>query len=96
LALGRGLSSWAIGGPATMSNLDTQIQNAINQPIADDFVIDQVARLMSVRYAFLFSPPNVPGEPMLRLGNMQRFLSALLDHLERERSTQHIAEPSIA
>jgi hypothetical protein len=46
-------------------------------------VIERVARLMNVRYRFLFTTPHLPGEPMLRLGNMRRFLAALVDHLDR-------------
>jgi hypothetical protein len=94
IALGRGLSSWAIGSMASMSYLRARVLNAINEPVSDDFVIEQVAKLMSVRYAFLFTPPHVPGEPMLRLRNMQSFLSALLDHLERESSQQLADQPT--
>jgi len=96
IALGRGLSSWAIGRVSSTANLRTQVLNAINQPVSDDFVIDQIARLIGVRYPFLFNPPHLPGEPMLRRHNMQRFLAALLDHLERERRSQEHAEQSIA
>jgi hypothetical protein len=84
IALGPGISAWAIGRISGMANLRAEVVNAINKPVSDDFRIDQIAKLMSVRYTFLFTTPHHPGEPMLRLQNMQRFLSALLDHLERE------------
>jgi len=86
IALGPGISAWAIGGIAGMANLRVDVLNAINNPVSDEFCINQIAKLLSVRYPFLFTTPHQPGEPMLRLQNMQRFLSALLDHLERERS----------
>jgi len=88
IALGPGLSAWAIGRVSTMTDLRTQLVNAMNQPAPDDLVIDQIAKLMSVRYAFLYVPPHMPGEPMLRLSNMQRFLDALLDHLQRGRGAK--------
>jgi hypothetical protein len=86
LALGPGVSAWAIGGTATLSSLRNQILDAMNRPMLDDLVIDQVAKLVSVRYPFLFDTPHIPGEPMLQLHNIQQFLSALIDHLKRERS----------
>ena len=96
IALGPNLTVWAIGRMSTMASLRTEILNALNEPVSEDFVIDQVARLMSVRFAFLFNTPPLPGEPMLRRQNMQQFLSALLHHLERERSSQHHPVQSIA
>ena len=96
LALGRGLSAWAIGRTATLANLRIQILGAINKPMSSDFVIDQIARLMSIRYPFFFDPPHLLGEPMLRVRNMKGFLSALVDHLERERSLARTLDPSNA
>jgi Capsule polysaccharide biosynthesis protein len=84
IALGPGISAWAIGRISGMVNLRADVLNAVNNPASDDFRIDQIAKLLSVRYPFVFTTPHHPGEPMLRLQNMQRFLSALLDHLERE------------
>jgi len=88
MALGPGLSAWAIGRVATVESLRKQIRRGIDEPFSDDFVIDQIAKLMRARYAFYFETPGLPGEPVLRLRNVQRFLSALLDHLQRERSSQ--------
>jgi hypothetical protein len=96
IAFGPGLSAWTIGHIAMMANLRTEILDAINAPPSDDFVIGQVAKLMSVRYPFYFDTAGLPGEPMLRLKNMQVFLSALLDHFERERSSQLRREQSVA
>ena len=92
IALGRGLSSWAIGRVSSTADLREEVRNWLNRPASDDFIIEQVAKLMSVRYPFLFRPPNQPGEPMLRLSNMRRFLAGLVDHLQRERFAQsHLA-----
>jgi hypothetical protein len=96
IAFGPGLSAWTIGRMAMMANLRTEILNAINEPPSDDFVVGQVAKLMSVRYPFYFDTTGLPGEPMLRLNNMQGFLSALLEHFERERSSQLRGEQSVA
>ena len=96
IALGPGLSAWTIGRTATMADLRTQVVNAINEPVSEDFLIDQVAKLISVRYPFLFDTPHAAGEQMLRLHNIQNFLSALLDHLERERNSHETMARSIA
>jgi len=85
IALGPGLSSWAIGRVSSTIDMRDEVRHALNRPASDDFVVEQVAKLMSVRYPFLFNPPHYPGEPMLRLSNMQRFLAGLVDHLCRER-----------
>lgn len=84
IALGPALPGWAIGRQASLEGLRNEIMRAMAQPPSDDFVIDQVARLMSARYPFYFSTAHTPGEPMLRRGNMRRFLAALMDHLRRE------------
>jgi hypothetical protein len=94
LALGPALPGWAVGRRAVLEDLRAEIARAMAQPPADDFVIDQVARLMSARYPFYFSTAHTPGEPMLRRGNMRRFLAAVMDHLRRERDWRaaHTAE----
>jgi hypothetical protein len=84
LALGRGLSAWLIGKNATDTDLRSRIVQSIQNPPSDRYIVEQVARLMSARYPFLFTSPNLPGEPMLRLNNLRRFVSALYDHLQRE------------
>jgi hypothetical protein len=84
ITLGQHLPAWAIGRVSAMAGLGSDIRNAINAPPPDDFVIEQVSKLMSVRYPFFFDTPGLPGEPVLRVPNIQQFLSALLDHLERE------------
>jgi hypothetical protein len=87
IAFGPGFSSWMVGGVAMMANLRTEILNAINQPPSDDYVIERVAELISVRQPFFFDTPGLPHDPMLSRHNINCFLSALLDHLQRERSS---------
>jgi hypothetical protein len=96
LALGPGLSAWALGSVSNLADLRTQILRAIDEPLSDNFVIDQVARLVSTRYPFFFDTPHLPGEPVLRESNMKGFLNALFDHLERERSFQAQGNASVA
>ena len=83
LALGPGLSHWALGSGGTTGSLRDEIAARIDKPIPDQTVIERVATLLSVRYPFLFVSPFYPGEPMLRRGNMRRMYEALIDHLAR-------------
>jgi hypothetical protein len=83
LALGPGLSHWALGNGNTSGSLRDEITARIDRPIPDQTVIERVATLLSVRYPFLFVSPFYPGEPMLRRGNMRRMYEALIDHLAR-------------
>jgi len=84
LCLGRCLPACALGRPVGRRDLKTEIAETISNPPSDAFVIEQIAKLMSVRYPFYFGTAHAPGEPMLRKGNIARFFSALLDHLRRE------------
>ncbi len=88
IAFGPGYSAWTIGRIAMMGNLRTEILNAINEPPTDEFIIERVAKLMSVRYPVFFDTPGLPNEPMLRPYNMRCFLAALFNHMERERTLQ--------
>ena len=51
----------------------------------EDFVTEQTAKMIDVRHPFYFSTAHMPGEPMLRRGNIRRFWAAIVDHLKRER-----------
>ncbi len=83
IALGPGLSHWALGCGDASGSLRKEIAARIDRPIPDQTVIERVATLLSVRYPFLFVSPYYPGEPMLRRGNMRRIYEGLLDHLRR-------------
>lgn len=92
IALGPGLSAWALGGGATLGDLRTRVADAIDRPIPDEFVVEQIAKLLSVRHPFFFTTAHTDGEPMLRRGNIRRFWAAILDHLARDRRTKVAAE----
>ncbi len=96
LAFGPGLSAWTIGRMATIANLRAEIQGAIAAPPSESFIVEQTAKLMSVRYPCRFDTPRLPGEPMLRRKNMQAILSGLLDHLRREHDAQLRGSPGRA
>ncbi len=83
LALGPGLSHWALGCDRASGSLRDEIAARIDRPLSDQTTIERVATLLSIRYPFLFVSPFYPGEPMMRRGNMRRFYEALLDHLKR-------------
>jgi hypothetical protein len=83
LALGPGLSHWALGCGNANGSLRDEIAARIDRPIPDQTTIERVATLMSVRYPFVFVSPFYPGEPMLRRGNMRRLYEGLRDHLVR-------------
>jgi hypothetical protein len=90
LALGRGLSAWVTGKTVTDADLRSRVVQSIQNPPSDRYIVEQVARLISARYPFLFTTPNLPGEPMLRLQNLRRFVSALYDHLQREHAQRDV------
>jgi hypothetical protein len=90
LALGPGISAWVLGGWAELGTLREKILHVMAHRPADDLVIERIAKLISVRYPFVFDTPHLPGEPVLRTGNLRRFLSALQDHCERERHARLI------
>jgi hypothetical protein len=91
LALGSGLSAWTLGGVSPLGTLRKTIVQRMANPPGEDFIVEQMARLFSARYPFFFNSAHMPGEPMLRRGNLRRFLEALLDHLKREQASA--AEP---
>ncbi len=96
IAFGPGYSAWTIGHIAMMADLRSEVLKAISEPPSDDFVIERVAKLMSVRYPVFFDTPGLPNEPMLSLYNMRCFLFALLDHVERDSAAQLRGEQAIA
>jgi hypothetical protein len=91
LTLGGSVSAWALGGASPLGALRETIAERIANPPKEEFIVEQIARLFSVRYPFFSNSAHTPGEPMLRRGNLRRFLEALLDHLKREQASA--AEP---
>ena len=61
LALGPGLSHWALGCDNAKGSLRDEIAARLDQPLSDQTTIERVATLMSVRYPFLFVSPFYAG-----------------------------------
>jgi hypothetical protein len=93
MAFGPGLSAWALGGLPPHGDLRISVADALGKSMPDEFVVEQIAKLLSVRHPFIFGTAHMDGEPMLRRGNIRRFWLAILDHLARERRAK---EPSAA
>lgn len=93
MALGPGLSAWCLGGMTRMGDLREQIVSHFDNPLPQEQVIERVAMLLDGRYSFFHGSAHIPGEPMVRRGNITRFLDALCDHLKREKDTTQQAVP---
>lgn len=91
IALGRGISAWTLGGVEPLGTLPERVHLLMDKPVPEQHVIEQIARIMSVRYPFYFATPHTAGEPMLRAGNMKRFLAAIIDHLRRTAVSRTVA-----
>ncbi len=91
ITIGPGLSAWALGGQSQLGDLRISLPAAIGRSIPDEFVTEQIAKLLSVRYPFFFATAHMDGEPMLRRGNIRRFWAGILDHLARERRMKETA-----
>ena len=91
MALGPGLSAWCLDGVAPLGDLRARMAAAIDHPIPDEAVIERIATLLSARYPFFFATPHLPGEPMLRRGNIRAFWTAILDHIAREQQAKERA-----
>ena len=86
MALGPGLSAWTLGGVVPVGTLRQDLAARMGMRPGDSHVLERLATLFSARYPFYFATPNNPDEPMLRRGNLRRYLVALQDHIERERA----------
>lgn len=86
LSLGSNLISSYIGGPCPIDALAKRLPDAIANPPNDDTVATALAEILSVRYQCYFGPPGLPGEPVLRRQNIERFFVAFIDHLGHGQS----------
>lgn len=93
MALGPGLSAWVTGGPVPVGTLETALRDRMDLKPSDDAIRDRIATLLDARYPFFFATPNMPDEPMLRRGNITRFLAAIEDHIARDRHYRDAAAP---
>jgi hypothetical protein len=81
--LGHSFITPYLGGAVPVVSLRERLADAIAAPPSDDAVITAVAEVMSVTYGFMMSAPGLPDEPVLRPGNIARFLDAIRDHAAR-------------
>ncbi len=86
LTFGPTLFSSYLGGACPISTLQERLRSAIAAPPADETIVRAVAEIMSVSYDVTFGVPGTPGEPVLREGNIARFLDAVRDHARRVAS----------
>jgi Capsule polysaccharide biosynthesis protein len=94
--LGPAIPSWLIRPHPPANDVRAAILAAIDNPPSDEFIIERLAHLLSVRYPFAYGSVHEPGEPVLRRGNMRRMCEALLDHLERDRRAKERAGETTA
>ena len=88
MLLGPSIPSWVIDKHPPTNDVRAGVADAIDKAPADEFVIDRLAQVLSVRYPFMYGSAHEPGEPVLRRGNMRRMWEALKDHLDRERQAK--------
>lgn len=73
ITLGNAFFSEAIGGVCDLRDLRAKIAEKLNATISDAEVIHFLARVFSVRSEVVFGSPGIPGEPVLRAGNVAEF-----------------------
>lgn len=84
LSLGSNIISSYLGGPCPIETLGARLRDVIAHPPSDERIAEALAEILSVRYNCHFTAPGLPGEPVLRRRNIERFLAALLDHVRRD------------
>jgi hypothetical protein len=84
LLLGAAFFAPFIGGVAATQDLRARIEQTLDQGPSDDAVLDAVAMLLAIRCDATYRAPGWAGEPVLRPGNIARFLDGLLDHVQRD------------
>lgn len=86
IALGPGLTAWALGGVTPLGELQQAFQSRNEEVTSAQNVIERIARLFAVRYPFFHGSAGMLGEPVLRRGNLIRFTESVYAHLERDRA----------
>ncbi len=85
LTLGGSLISGLIGGICSLAELPVRLKAELDNRIPDVEVVSAIATLFSVRHEVLFGSPGIPGEPVLRRGNVERFTRGFYEHCTRMR-----------
>jgi hypothetical protein len=80
IALGGTLVSEMLGGVCSLGDLEYRIACNIDRNIQDAEVIKAIATIFNVRHEVAFGSPGVPGEPVLRRGNIERLTQAFFKH----------------
>lgn len=83
LALGGCFIAEYLGGVCPIDQLAARIRHVIGTRIDDEFVVNALAEIHSVRYECVFRPADEPGFHGNRPENIKRLLNAILLHVER-------------
>lgn len=83
VALGPNMFTRYLGGVCPLAELPDRLQHAGSQPPAEENIVTAVAEILGLLYDFRYGPPGLPGEPVLRQSNVDKFLTSLLDHIQR-------------
>lgn len=80
ITLGNAFFSEAIGGICDLRDLRAKIAEKLNTSIPGADVTHFLARVFSVRCEVVFGSPGIPGEPVLRAGNVAEFADRFMLH----------------
>lgn len=80
ITLGSSLVSDALDGVCPIDELPERINKCLRKNISDEEVYAYIARLFDARHEVNFGSPGSPGEPVLRVDNIQRFFDGMLKH----------------
>lgn len=80
IALGPGLCADLLSGLCPLGSLENKIAECLATPLSDERVLAQLSRLFSVRHEISFGSPGMLNEPVLREGNVLKFVRAFFDH----------------
>lgn len=80
ITLGNAFFSEAIGGVCGLRDLRKKIAEKLHAEVFDAEVLGFLARVFSVRSDVVFGSPGIPGEPVLRAGNVAEFTDRFMLH----------------
>ena len=92
ITLGSSLVSSALGGVCPMDELPNRIKRLLGQSVRDDEVLSYLTRLFDVRHEVNYGSPGIPGEPILRQGNIKKLAAGFLEHCQRTAVYRKILE----
>ncbi len=83
ITLGSSLVSASLGGVCPIDALPDRIATTLNCTISDNEILSFLARLFDVHHNVIWGSPGIPGEPVLREGNIVRFANGFFNHCHR-------------